>query len=1038
MTLPQDHCFNSKSNRLNFLADREGLLPPPPVNQTIPSSIMKTIVCAILVLLSLAASPASVIVNPWVPIFKGIDHATGTETNAVNIYLLVNALRIDLHDPDVQMFTDPPCTNCTFPNETIGYSTSSFLKTYGVQVAVNANFYNPCCFYNDGIQMDVIGLSISKGRVVSAQEGPSDASNVMFTTNKQVIMISTTWPPTNTTGIYTAVSGHYPLVTNGVNFSYSYTNDTIDIYIHQRQPRTAAGVSQDGRYLYLITIDGRQSGSDGAIDPQTADWLIRFGSYNGINLDGGGSTTMVMADCAGSPIQLNIPIDQGIPHHERVIGNHLGVFAKPLPGFINDLNVIPASTTATISWTTVSNATTQIAYGLGTNYDALTPLDSALVTSHSVTLSGLAPGTNYYFQAISTVDAARYTAECYFETTNHFVMLFDFTQSWQYTTNNLNGIKWQLPAYTELGWLGQGPGLLYIETNALVSPRNTPLPGVSGALPPTYYFRTHFTFTNRAAGVSLLFSNFIDDGAVFYLNGVEIQRVRLPAAPTVITYTTLTTTFPCTGDATCPDVFTISGDLITNLVTGDNVLAAEVHQVSTTSSDIVFGSALFSTAPSSTTASNSPPTLSVPPTQTINELATLIVTNTATDPEIATEMLTFSLVSAPGNATLDPATGVLTWTPTEAQGPSTNVITVRVTDNGSPPLSDTKSFTIIVNEVNSAPTLTVPPTQTINELTTLSVTNTATDPDIPANTLTFALVAGPSGMTLDLATGVLTWTPTEAQGPSTNVITVRVTDNGTPPLSDTKSFTVIVNEVNSAPTLTVPPTQTINELTTLTVTNVATDPDIPANTLTFALVAGPSGMTLDSATGVLAWPPSDTKSFTVIVNEVNSAPVLAPITDKPVTEGSLLTFTAIATDADIPANSLTFTLDPGAPAGATINATNGVFTWTPPNGFSPATNTVTIRVTDDGSPPLSDANTFKIVVASAPRIMGITLSSASAVTITWQAIPGKTYRVQSTASLASGAWTPVGSDLQATDIMGTITEDTSSADQRFYRVMQLD
>src|SRR5258708_26658582 len=134
-------------------------------------------------------------------------------------------------------------------------------------------------------------------------------------------------------------------------------------------------------------------------------------------------------------------------------------------------------------------------------------------------------------------------------------------------------------------------------------------------------------------------------------------------------------------------------------------------------------------------------------------------------------------------------------------------------------LSDTKSFTVIVNEVNSAPTLTVPPTQTINELTTLTVTNSATDPDIPANILTFALVAGPSGMTLDSATGVLTWTPTEAQGPSTNVITVRLTDNGIPPLSDTKSFTVIVNEVNSAPTLTVPPTQTIDELTTLTVTD---------------------------------------------------------------------------------------------------------------------------------------------------------------------------------------------------------------------------
>jgi hypothetical protein len=220
-------------------------------------------------------------------------------------------------------------------------------------------------------------------------------------------------------------------------------------------------------------------------------------------------------------------------------------------------------------------------------------------------------------------------------------------------------------------------------------------------------------------------------------------------------------------------------------------------------------------------------------------------------------------------------------------------------------------------------------------------------------------------MTLDSATGVLTWTPTEAQGPSTNVITVRVTDNGIPPLSDTKSFTVIVNEVNSAP-------------------------------------------------------------------------VLAPISDKTVTEGSLLTFTATATDADIPANSLIFTLDSGAPAGAAINATNGVFAWTPPLGFSPATNTVTIRVTDDGSPPLSDAKTFKIVVASAPRITGITLSSATAVTITWQAIPEKTYRVQSTASLASGAWTTVGSDVLAAGVTGTITDDTSGTDRRFYRVMQLD
>src|SRR5204862_117784 len=124
----------------------------------------------------------------------------------------------------------------------------------------------------------------------------------------------------------------------------------------------------------------------------------------------------------------------------------------------------------------------------------------------------------------------------------------------------------------------------------------------------------------------------------------------------------------------------------------------------------------------------------------------------------------------------------------------------------------------------------------------LVVANTATDTDLPANTLTFALVSGPLGVAVNPTTGVLTWTPTETQGPSTNTITIKVTDDGEPALSYTDSFTVVVNEVNSAPILTVPPDQTINELSALVVTQTASDTDLPANTLTFALVSGPSGV----------------------------------------------------------------------------------------------------------------------------------------------------------------------------------------------------
>src|SRR5207249_4935884 len=98
-----------------------------------------------------------------------------------------------------------------------------------------------------------------------------------------------------------------------------------------------------------------------------------------------------------------------------------------------------------------------------------------------------------------------------------------------------------------------------------------------------------------------------------------------------------------------------------------------------------------------------------------------------------------------------------------------------------------------------APALTVPADQTLDELTTLSVSASAADSDLPTNTLTFTLVSSPTGMTIDSSSGAISWTPTEAQGPSTNTVTVRVTDNGSPVLSDTKSFTVTVREVNSAP-----------------------------------------------------------------------------------------------------------------------------------------------------------------------------------------------------------------------------------------------
>jgi hypothetical protein len=165
-------------------------------------------------------------------------------------------------------------------------------------------------------------------------------------------------------------------------------------------------------------------------------------------------------------------------------------------------------------------------------------------------------------------------------------VIFDITNVWRYNqTDNLDGINWKTNNYDDSNW-PSGSGLLYFETNTLVSPRNTLLNIGRN----TYYFRTHFNLTNVSANQVLVFSNKIDDGVVFYLNGKEFyQRIRVSQPPAIMYYATGATSKAPSDDATEWDVFAVPA---TNGIVGDNVLAVEVHQISPNDDDIVFGSAL--------------------------------------------------------------------------------------------------------------------------------------------------------------------------------------------------------------------------------------------------------------------------------------------------------------------------------------------------------------------------------------------------------------------------------------------------------------
>jgi hypothetical protein len=589
---------------------------------------------AFLLAVSLYAGPTP---GPWTPIYKGVDLAYGTNTPGIpgnfSNRQVVRCVRVDLTDPDIQLFSTSKATNYVAESsETYTLTVPDFLRQNLLQIACDANYYNANPGGSDpgseGIPCEVFGLQISTGAVVSAQSTGDITidqrySAILFTRSNQAQMVFVNRPPgTNTTGIYTAVTGYYPIVSNGVNIGNAAATSYPDSFIHQTQPRTAYGLSQDNRYLYLMTIDGRQTGySDGALDSETAYWLLQFGAWNGINMDGGGSTAMYMADSAGNAVGLNHSSYLPAYGHERYVGSHFGVRAKPLPGFINDVTASPDDTAATITWTTLGAATSLVQYGPTAGLGLSTPYSSVLVTNHSALLTGLAPGTGYYYRVFSSDNVTQYSAGIFFLTTTNYAtptLLFDLTNEWTFQTANLDGVNWTAQGYDDSGWPGSGPGLLWVDIRGSAN-ANIPVPmitempanGATANPYPTYYFRTHFTFTNSSKGVTLLASNYLDDGAVFYLNGTEIYRLRMPSAPATIQNSTMASGYACSnsvnyGDAVCADTWTISGDLATNLVSGDNVISAEVHNYNAASPDITFGMALSYNLPYSP-----PPLLSI-------------------------------------------------------------------------------------------------------------------------------------------------------------------------------------------------------------------------------------------------------------------------------------------------------------------------------------------------------------------------------------------------------------------------------------------
>ncbi len=191
---------------------------------------------------------------------------------------------------------------------------------------------------------------------------------------------------------------------------------------------------------------------------------------------------------------------------------------------------------------------------------------------------------------------------------------------------------------------------------------------------------------------------------------------------------------------------------------------------------------------------------------------------------------------------------------------------------------------------------------------------------------------------------------------------------------------------NRPPTFAPVPTQTLFAGATLQVQLRASDPDSSFQSLTYAVApTSPNGVAVDPSSGLLTWVVprvlgDTTQRISVSVHDdgqpalsaqlafdvrligSNAEPVLLPIRNQTILAGRLVAFHAVATDADVPRQTLRFRLVGNVPDGATLDLTSGLFLWQTSEFAPSSVNAITIEVFDNGTPPMATAQTFVIDV----------------------------------------------------------------------------
>jgi hypothetical protein len=224
------------------------------------------------------------------------------------------ALRADLRNPRLGV---------TVYEKTESIYVSSFTEEYNCVAGINTIPFSPSSA-RQGEERYFAGIVVSSG-VLIARPNPFYDALVFYSSGRAAIVRQR--DITDFSNIVHAVGG-FNIVLESGRLPERLLDQDLPKQDLPRHPRSAAGISADGAFLYLVAVDGRRINSIGVTEAELGLLLRQLGAYDGLNFDGGGSTALALRFPDGRVRTVNTPMHNNIPGMERAIAAPLGLYLR--------------------------------------------------------------------------------------------------------------------------------------------------------------------------------------------------------------------------------------------------------------------------------------------------------------------------------------------------------------------------------------------------------------------------------------------------------------------------------------------------------------------------------------------------------------------------------------------------------------------------------------------------------------------------------------------------------------------------------------